>query len=83
MTIQEIIESENWKRFIEKLEKLSALILLFGFVLVALKINLNISNIFLVMGFSTLAMVYFFVVLKNLDQVKRFHLHSLKYTVGD
>ena len=66
MTINELIESEGWKSFISRLEKIGALVLLFGLVLYALKVNPDITSVLIVCGFSALAMIYFFDGFKEL-----------------
>jgi hypothetical protein len=66
MNIHEIIESENWGKLITKIEKISALVLLFGFVLFALKVNKVKPNILFIVGFSILAVIYFFYGFKKL-----------------
>jgi uncharacterized membrane protein YjjP (DUF1212 family) len=63
MTIEQIIESEGWRKFMLNLEKLSSLVLLAGLVLFVVKDN---PNILLILGFTTLALIYFFEGFKEL-----------------
>lgn len=67
MDFQEIIESDGWKKFESKIEITGALAVLFGILLYVLNINPERPNIILVVGFSTLAIVYFFKGFKELN----------------
>jgi hypothetical protein len=64
MTFHEIIETESWKNFTSKLEKIGALLVLIGLSLYYIK---GTSNILLILGFSTLAVVYFIMGFKELE----------------
>jgi hypothetical protein len=67
MDFHEIIESEGWKKFENKIEMTGALAAFFGILLYALNINPERINVVLVVGFSTLAIVYFFKGFKELN----------------
>lgn len=59
-------ESDGWKKFEIKLEKLGALVLLVGLIVHLLNVNPNRPNYLLVVGLSTLTIVYFFCGFKEL-----------------
>jgi hypothetical protein len=56
MKIHELIESDGFKTFTLKLEVISSLVLLVGLVMFFIK---DKPNIILILGFSSLAIVYF------------------------
>ncbi|HEY9123585.1 MAG TPA: hypothetical protein PK252_00230 [Bacteroidales bacterium] len=66
MEFKELTESDGWKKFEIKLEKLGALVLLVGLIVHLLNVNPNRPNYLLVVGLSTLTIVYFFCGFKEL-----------------
>jgi hypothetical protein len=84
MKIHELIESKSWKTVISKLEIISSLLLLVGLVLFYLN---NSPNVLLIIGFSALAIVYFFDGFKellpsNLISSSFFRIHGWGLTIS-
>jgi membrane protease YdiL (CAAX protease family) len=66
MKLHEMIESEAWKKFMSKLELVSALVVMLGLILFSLKIE---SNTFFMVGFPALTLFYFFYGFTKLEPV--------------